>query len=111
MGQYKDFDAFFAEQNQDPIATFTLYGVIHELPTSLPAAVLLKMQRMHKQYGNKGIPEFEQFEIAYLVFGEKNVEKWCKKEMTVDQLAELIKWAYGHYTPQEKATNKTVKKK
>jgi len=91
----KDFDAFFNEVEKKPI-TFKIFGEIEELPPALPATIVLKLYRSMKEYGDK-IPEHVQFDMAFSIFGEDRVEKWCNKGLTVDQLAEVMKYAMSQY--------------
>jgi hypothetical protein len=94
----KDFDAFWAEQNQEKIP-FKIYGEIEYLPPSLPAIMVLKMARMEKENGKKDLPTSELFELAASIFGKGKIDEWCEKGLTVDQLTDLLGWAMEQYNP------------
>lgn len=96
----KDFDSFFKEAEQEPIK-FKLFGKIEEMPPSLPAIILVKLNKAKKQYKNKDLPYEVNMDLSVELFGEKRVEQWCRKGLTVEQLEELIKWAMEQYNPQQ----------
>lgn len=98
MANVKDFDAFWAEQNQEKIP-FKVFGKTEYLPPSLPAELVLGMLRMTKEHGDKDLPAAEAFELATSIFGEGKVEKWSEEGLTVDQLMDLISWAMDQYNP------------
>lgn len=94
--KFKDFDQFFKEKEKEPIK-FKLFGKQEILPSSLPAIILLKLNRAWKEYKNEALPDHVTFDFAFEIFGEKRVEKWCEKGLTSAQLEELIKWALSQY--------------
>jgi hypothetical protein len=94
----KDFDAFWAEQNNEKIP-FKIFGQTEYLPPSLPATMVLKMARFEKEYGKNDLPPGEILELSTFVFGKGKVEEWCEKGLTVDQLDDLISWAMEQYAP------------
>lgn len=94
----KDFDTYWAEQEQKPIE-FNVFGQLEKLPPSLPATIILKMIRLEKQYGNKDFPNSELFDMGMSIFGDKKIEEWCEKGLTTDQLADLMDWAMEQYNP------------
>jgi hypothetical protein len=91
----KDFDAFFQEMEKKPIE-FKLFGQKETMNPSIPATIILKLARAQRQYGDQ-IPESVQFDLAFSIFSEDKVEEWCNKGLTVDQLAELLKFAMEQY--------------
>lgn len=94
----KDFDAFWAEQNNEKIP-FKIFGQTEYLPPSLPATMVLEMARLEKEYGKNDLPPGEILELSTFVFGKVKVEEWCEKGLTVDQLTDLISWAMEQYAP------------
>lgn len=107
MANVKDFDAFWAEQNQEKIP-FKIFGQTEYLPPSLPALMVLKMVKIQKEYGNKNLPEAEMFDLATSIFGEGKVEEWSKKGLNVDQLIDLIEWAMEQYNPGNRTAPKAA---
>lgn len=98
MPNVKDFDAYWAEQNKEQIP-FKIFGQTEYLPPSLPAAMVLKLVRLEKEYGKKDLPQAEVFELATSIFGEGKVDEWCAKGLTIEQLTDLIDWAMEQYNP------------
>lgn len=89
---YKDFDSFFSEQAEQPSRKIRLYGKEWELPSGVPAKIMLETYRAYKA-GAESMSEAKQLEIAFALLGEDNVQAWCDLGLRSDQLAELIKWA------------------
>lgn len=95
--RYRDFDAFYAEQNREPV-TIRLFGEDHNLAPSLPAAMVLKMLRMQKEHGELAVvPHQEMLDMAVMLFGEKRLTKWSEDGLDIEQLGELIKWTMQQY--------------
>jgi hypothetical protein len=108
--RYRDFDAFFAEQQREPVK-LKLFGEVHELPPSLPAVVVLKMIRMQKEHGSMArVPHADLTEMAVAIFGEERFDQWCKQGLDVDMLAELIKWTMQEYMGRNQGNGKAPKK-
>lgn len=89
---FRDFDAFFSEMDDKSSVSVKLYDKLYYLPSSIPASTLLQTYRASKD-GNSTLSDAKQMEIAIKMLGEDNVEEWCSKGMTMDQLAEVMKWA------------------
>jgi len=104
----KDFDAFWDEQQKEEIK-FKVFGKEETLPLSPPAAMILKMVRAQREYGNKDLPESVQLDLAFSFFSEAKVEEWSEKGMTIKQLTDLMGWITEQYhqgnakTPKEGA--------
>ena len=96
MSSVKDFDAFWAEQNNEKIP-FKVFGKMEYLPPSLPAIMVLRMARMQKKYGKDDLPASELFELATSIFGKEKIEEWCEKGLTLNQLTDLLSWAMEQY--------------
>lgn len=108
--RYRDFDAFFAEQEREPV-TFKLFGETHELPPALPATVVLKLIRMQKEYGQMGqVPHADLLEMAVSIFGDDRVNKWCEQGLDVEMLGELLKWVMETYMGGRKEEDEGNKK-
>ena len=94
---FKDFDAFFNEMEKKPAVQIKVFGDMYDLPSELPATPILQTYRASKT-GDTQMSETMQMELAIEILGEENVEKWCKKGMTITQLVEVMKWAVQEYT-------------
>lgn len=106
MSRYRDFDAFFEEQENNPVQ-LKIFGETHNLPSSLPAIVMLKILRMQKE---KTLNELEMMEMCMEIFGKKRFEKWLEKGLTVDQMQELIRWAFEQYRQGDSGNTKAPAK-
>ncbi len=95
-----DFDAFRAEQKQEPLE-LKLGGKTYELPTSMPAPLALEIIRL--QGGGDGEMDIPPTEIARLgaaLFG--GVEQFetimTDGRVTMDEMPELIKMVVMMYS-------------
>jgi len=94
----KDFDAFWAEAQPQKGHEFKLFGETYELPASMPASVVLRFTRLHRELGpNAALPAAEAYELAYDIFGHEHVDAWCAKGLTDIQLQDLLAWAADVY--------------
>jgi len=92
MKKYKDFDEFFETMNKDKETKIRLYEKDYFLPTEIPATVMLELHSQ-MQAGNETLTEAKQISMAIQMLGESNVKEWCEKGMTMNQLAEIMKWS------------------
>lgn len=108
MNKYFDFDQFMAEKEKKPVV-IKIFGEEEELPSSLPAEIVLKviaMRRDKKQI----VSEMEMFDMATKIFGDK-LNKWCDKGLTSDGLEVLITEVLALYTEQKEITTQKAKGK
>jgi hypothetical protein len=99
MNKYFDFDQFMAEKEEKPLI-IKIFGEEEELPSSLPADLVLKIIAMQRDK-NRVISEAEMFEMATKVFGDK-LDKWCQKGLTVSGLEVLFTQVLRMYTQSDK---------
>jgi len=93
MDKHRDFDQFFKEADEKKgSVTLTLYGEVWTLPNKIPAKILLETYKAYKD-GIKNIPEGQQIEMAISVLGEENVEAWIDRDISIEQLTEIMTWA------------------
>jgi hypothetical protein len=104
--KYKDFDDFFNEVEEKPAVTIKLFNKEYNLPREIPAKIMLDTFKAYKD-GLSVLPEEKQMEMAISMLGEENVEEWCEKGLSMDQLAEIMKWVASQSTPD---TNNSGKK-
>lgn len=101
MSRYKDFDAYFAELNREPVV-FRYKGEEFILPPELPAIVPIKVMALQKQYGSDAdIPADDIIEIAKAVFGEEYLNKLLGMGITMSEFGEIIQWVIGVYNGVE----------
>ena len=94
-----DFDAFRAEQKNEP-KTLRIGGVDYELPASLPAAIAIDAIRLKEQMGDDdAVPITELNSIGESVFGP---ETWraviVKHRLGVEEMGDLFKMVLERYT-------------
>jgi hypothetical protein len=106
--RFKDFDAFFAEHEKETDVV-KLFGKDYIIPIDMPASVMLKYFR---NKNDAELTDSEQIELAINMLGKDNVEEWCEKGLTMNQLAEIMKWSAARSAgTSKKKEMKTVKKK
>lgn len=94
----KDFDAFWAEAQPKKGHEFKVFGEMYELPSAMPAAVVLRFTRLHRELGLKApLPAEEAYEMAYDIFGRERIDAWCAKGLTDEALQDLLAWAADVY--------------
>ena len=92
--RYRDFDAYWAEQEKEPVKA-TIAGKEYELPSALPAKVMLQVIRMHK----KGVDEvgFDAIiDLGRALFGEQ-LEEILDSGISMEQLGDVITWVCQSY--------------
>lgn len=95
--RFRDFDAFWAEQRREPVRV-KVFGEVHELPPSLPAAVILRLWRMMAAgRGEDEVSPAEVLALAEAIFGRERLDGWAAQGLTFDQLQDLLRWAMEVY--------------
>ncbi len=95
--KYKDFDAFWAEKEREPLR-FKAFGEECELPPSLPMAALLKVVRLQREHGEAtAIPQADLLDIGDELFGSDLMERFLAKRVDMDQFGDLISWTIDQY--------------
>jgi len=96
VARYKNFDAFFAEAKQEPIV-LRYQGETHHLPSSLPVATLLHLQRLQAGGPEQKVSDQQLIKLFASVFGQDRYQKWVHGGMTLEQMMELLRWALTQY--------------
>lgn len=105
--RYFDFDSFIAEAEGEPV-TIKVFGKVEELPPSPPADLTLKVIRLQKQ-GVQNVEAQYLHDLAYGLFGEKRLNAWLKKGLTMQGLQALIQKTMELYQkPQDEENKKKV---
>jgi len=107
--KFKDFDEFFSEQEKVDDIKIRLFGKDYYCPGTLPAEVVLKTQSLLKRH-DKVMAESDQLEIAMLMIGQNNVEEWCEKGLSMDQLGDIIEWVANQHNQYRTSNGKAQKK-
>jgi hypothetical protein len=96
VAKYRDFDAFFQEQQEEPLR-FKVMGEEHQLPPSLPAIVVLKVMRAQEKFGDAPLPQHVLIDLAVSIFGDGKVDEWARKGLSLRQLEQMMNWAMNLY--------------
>lgn len=98
MSKYKDFDAYWAEQEREPIELRAM-GIDLKMPPAMPATILLKVMRAMKEHGSEAaIPVAQQMELLEAAIGKEKLELLCQKGIDIEQLGDLVIWIMEQYT-------------
>lgn len=113
------FDAAFREAKKTG-PQFELFGHSYELPASLPVGVVLEVQRLQRAEEGEQANVIELLDRVYstarwmgTVAGEaprpgytdhrgeyhpsSTVQSWIDQGLTVEQMVELLRWAFSQY--------------
>ena len=92
--KYKDFDAAITEADKKPIK-FKMAGAEYELPSQLPARVVLTQMRFMDEEGGMSTNSLPEW-LESLV-GKENLETMLNDGATWNQLDELLQWLLNEY--------------
>ena len=92
MENYKDFDAFFSEIQEENL-TIKLYGKEYKIKKDVSAKLMISLMNIISDQGNNyALREAELLDISIKILGEENVNEWCEKGITSKQLEKIIEW-------------------
>lgn len=98
--QIIDFDAFRAEQNEEPVVIL-IGGRRHELPSSLPASIALDIIAMHRTIGDGAkIPPESLEKMGRGLFGDQFDVIVTENRLTMVELGELMQRVLTAYNPE-----------
>lgn len=89
-GEFKDFDAAWAEKQEEPIQ-YKIFGKTYDIPATISAAFMLEITKISSGKGAE-----EQLNAADIggllnaLFGKQVVEDWLSKGMTLPQLNDVL---------------------
>lgn len=92
--KYKDFDAAITEADKKPIK-FKMAGSEYELPSQLPARVVLTQMRYMDESGGMATNSLPEW-LESLV-GKENLQSMLDDGATWNQLDELLQWLLNEY--------------
>ena len=96
----KNFDAMWKEVKKKG-QKYKVKGVNYELPTSVPALLVLNMMDREE---NEEIKGNVMKEMSFGLLGKKNVEEMLDNGLTLEELQDLFEWASSELMPKnEKA--------
>lgn len=95
MGKFADFDAQF--EAQDPLVV-KLYGDEWELPSAMPAIVMLKVAKWAAT-GRQGdtLTSAELLDLAADLIPAPILDEWTGRGLSGSRLAQILTWVMGCY--------------
>ncbi len=95
--RYKDFDAFFAEHERQPVR-FKILGEEIILPPDLPAALIVKIVKMNRDRDTtETIMHEEMLDMLTMLIGEENFNKLMAKGLDIGQVEQIVPWIMNTY--------------
>lgn len=97
---YKDFDKYWSEQEKKAAGTIKVMGETIELPSSIPAKIMIETLRAKKE-GKEDFNEIQVLNMAEATFTPERIDKWMNNGMTVEQISDLIEYVAKLYAGGE----------
>lgn len=96
--QFRDYDAAWKEQADEPILFGRVHGEDIELPAKLPAKVALGIVRIQAEFGDdEQIPPDVLLQFGAELFGGERVDRWLGDGMPLERFAEVFEDAIRVY--------------
>jgi len=110
MSKFKDFDKFFEEKEEDikPAIEISLFGKTYQLPSSIPATIVLKNYVALKE-GRENYTAEDELILMVETVGEENLREWSELGLTRDQLKEIFYWVITGCQDDEEEDSTSVK--
>ena len=87
-----NFDNFMAEKDEEPIIV-RVYGEEYKVRPEIPAIVPVMMARSNEEM-SEGDASRMVLRAGDILFGEENINKFCKKGMSIENLGSLIRQVF-----------------
>lgn len=84
-----NFDNFMMEKKEDPIEV-TVFGEVYRVKPEIPAIVPVMMARSNDELSDSDASRMV-LRAGDIMFGRENIEKFCEKGMSVNDLGMLIR--------------------
>jgi hypothetical protein len=101
LSRYHDFDMALAEEKREPV-TFKWGGVEYNLPSEMPAIVMIRAERLKSEYGDQSrIPDKEWCDGVFgKLMGTEQYDKLLESGITMEQLIDVQTWVLSQYGPE-----------
>jgi hypothetical protein len=108
-GQFHDFDAAWAEEDDEPVV-IRLLGEEWKCkrPSEVPAAFLLRLDRLMQVAGSGEVPDdlvvdddMSSESIARTLAGDDNVDAWLARGLSYIQVAKIVAYLNAVYHGQD----------
>lgn len=116
MGQFHDFDAAWADEEDEPIVV-RLLGEEWKCkrPSEVPAAFLLRMDRLMLVAGMTDVPDdlviddsLSPESILRTLAGDDNVDAWLGRGLSYKRLASVSQYLNARYRGQDPAVGEAL---
>ena len=87
-----NFDNFMAEKAEEPIIV-RVYGEEYKVKPEIPAIVPVMMARSNEEM-SEGDASRMVLRAGDILFGEENINKFCKNGMSIENLGSLIRQVF-----------------
>lgn len=94
QSKYRDFDAYWAEQESEPVR-FKALGKEYELPPSFPARVAVEIERIRMDGAEADRSRLT--DLALSLISRAQLEDMYSRGLTGHQLGDLISWIFKAY--------------
>jgi hypothetical protein len=103
--QFRDFDQFFDERKaKGKPLVIRLFGQLHELPSEMPALLMVKVMRAAEVAKAHNLDSMQQalsdadvLDMAEAIFGRERLDAFCAKGLGIEQLGSVVEWCAEQY--------------
>ncbi len=89
--KFIDFDEMWKERDTSPVIV-RMYGQDWELPSALPASVMLEANRLRAEEGDEAEVSKAQMEVVLSqIVPEETLKQWFAHGLGVDQYGDIIR--------------------
>jgi len=95
--KYRDFDAFFAEANQENI-TFKVRGREYSVPPSPSLGAVVRLDKIRRNKGMEGaLSELELEQMGVDVLGREQFDQMMADGVTIQEFERIFEWIWSLY--------------
>ena len=117
-GEFKDFDAAWAEKQEEPIK-YKIFGVTYEIPATISAAFMLEVTKISSgKNAEENLTAADIGNLLNALFSKQVITDWLDKGMTLPQLNDVLQDVLEKYgligggvDPKVKAQQKSTSDK
>jgi len=95
--KYRDFDAFFAEANQENI-TFKVRGREYSVPPSPSLGAVVRLDKIRRTKGlESALSELELEQMGIDVLGKEQFDQMLADGVTIQEFEPVFEWIWNLY--------------
>ena len=96
-GEFTDFDAAWAEQQNEPIK-YKIFSKTYDIPPTVSAAFMLEVTKITADKGvDEDITAADIGRLLIAIFGKTTIDDWLDKGMTLPQLNDVLQDVLKRY--------------